>query len=180
MKKVNALWFVLITVIISACSNSSKTSFSENGISFTCPTGWVIDEKEEIEEGFYVCAEKEGNNDSGMFMVMAFNDLIDPDMYINSYEYELDGQGIFENLTFSPVMPASYGSYSGSAATYTASVMGVDFQGKITMFDVDGRTICITTQEALEDQRKNRNGFKMIEDTFQVNRNEVMVGASQE
>ncbi|MCD7938097.1 MAG: hypothetical protein LUG98_14675, partial [Tannerellaceae bacterium] len=168
MKKINVFWFVVITVLTGACSNSSSTSFSENGISFTCPAGWIVDEKAEIEEGFYVCAEKEGTNDSGMFMVMAFNDRIDPDIYINTYEAELNGQGVFDNLSFSSILPASYGMYEGSGATYTASVMGVDFQGKITMFEVDGRSVCITTQEALEDRRKNNTGFKTIEESFRV------------
>lgn len=160
--------FLLVAFLVSGCKKSPETPFYENGVSFNCPPGWKIDETEDMDEMYYICVEKDGYNDSGLLLMTVFDDANDVQEYVEVYMENMEDQGIFDNLTFGNSTPASYGSYSGQVVKYTASVLSVPHQGEIFSFEANGRYACVVRQEANEDHKKNKEGFKILEETLVI------------
>lgn len=160
--------FLLVAFLVSGCKKSPETPFYENGVSFNCPPGWKIDETEDMDEMYYICVEKEGYNDSGLLLMTVFDDANDVQKYVEVYMVNMEEQGIFDKLTFQNSAPASYGSYSGQVVKYMASVLSVPHQGEIFSFEANGRYACVVRQEANEDHKKNKEGFKVLEETLVI------------
>ncbi|MCD7971730.1 MAG: hypothetical protein LUG18_03555 [Candidatus Azobacteroides sp.] len=169
MKKKIVLLSLLVTCFVTACSDSSEKPFNQYGISFTCPAGWEIVETEDLGDGYYIQVEKSGFNESGVLSIITTNEPVDDSAYVDAYIEELKNQG-FRNMKTTRPKKDSYGSYSGTSVEYTGSMHGIlEHQGKIFIFNAKGKTLFLTCQEAVEDHKKNREGFKTIESTFRVN-----------
>ncbi len=160
---------ILFCIATFSCTESPEKKFSKNGISFTCPKGWIITEEEDYNnEGYYLSLEKEGITSSGLLTVTWINDSLDLYSYLEVFQTELKNNVIYKHtdLSFDPSIPGIFNSDTTLSTTYGVSILGVGHRGIIHAFYGKGKTIAILKQEALEDIKSNKIGFSKIEESF--------------
>ena len=168
MKKILLLAFVLI--INSSCQESKETSFDKYGVSFICPKGWRIVEEEPLEDdyGYYLAIEKEGFDSSGLVVVMWLEDIIVHEEVIDMQIDELKAQMTHKNLKPGYITSGDFNDFKSQVLEFSFSLLGIPHDGKIYCFQNDQRTYLIFMQEALEDNGVNKEGFEVIEKSFQI------------
>ena len=169
MKKLIFLLFTILLVI--SCKDSPATTFSKDGVTFTVPSGWEISEEENLDtDGYYLSVEKNGFNASGivvMTWVVGKQDL--RDTYVN-YKKNMYNIPVYSNanLQFRNEADTSYGNKSSFSAPFTASVAGMDHEGRLHFITAADKIFTIMIQGAVEDKSENEKGFKTIADSFVV------------
>ena len=167
MKRISLI--TIFAVLLSACSTSPETPFSQFGLSFTCPAGWRVSETEDYGNGWYLSVEKSGFNSSGVLTVGKVDEEYEElTEFLSVYKEGLEESPVFSQLKFEKVTKVRYGNYQGIATCYTAKVLTIAHEGRIVAFSANGKTVCIIEQEATEDKNKNKAGFKTIEDSFSI------------
>ena len=157
-----------ICTLFIGCTKPA-TEFSQHGISFTCPSGWKIDEVSELEDGcYYVCVEKSGLNSSGIVTIVTMDEGIELEEYLSIFQGELMSQPIYAQLNMGNVFKGNYGEYEALCAYYTANVLSLPFEGRMHAFAANGKAVCITEQEAVEDKSKNAAGFETIRESLKI------------
>lgn len=167
------LWVILFSVWLwGGCSESKETSYSQYGISFTSPAGWIVSDSQEDEDegGCYIVVEKEGINSSGI-LTIAMKGVDDSDnlaSYMSSYQDFIKGQSLYSALKFENVKEDDYGKYKGIVSKYTANIMGLPHEGRMFVFAVGDNVYCVTEQEAAEDKKKDEAGFKALKESLSI------------
>lgn len=85
----------------------------------------------------------------------------------------IKGQNVFKNLEFFDLPDDHYGSYACKRLGYTGSVMGLAHEGMIYYFTEGDNHYFVSQQQAVEDRAKNKAGFEMIMETFEIDLPEV-------
>ena len=164
----------LLPLLASICAlligcTKPVTEFNQHGISFTCPSGWKIDEVSEIEDGcYYVCVEKSGLNSSGIVTIVTMDEGIDLEEWLSIFQGELMAQPIYAQLSIGNAVEGNYGQYETLCVHYTANVLSLPHEGRMHVFAANGKAVCITEQEAVEDKSKNAAGFETIRESLNV------------
>ncbi len=164
-----AIACILFLLLISCKPPSKEFTYEKEGVSFNCPAGWYISEEEPVEEGgYYLICEKKGWDQSGIITICWFTDSIDQLAWIEAYEGEMKKNIVFKNIGINFTQPYE-SSYRGSPTLcedYTCSLLGVEMEGDIHVFYGCNKTFLVSSQQAIEDSLKNKNGFETIEKTF--------------
>ena len=157
-----------ICVFSIRCTKPS-TEFNQHGVSFTCPSGWEIDEVSEIEDGcYYICVEKSGFNSSGIVTIVTMGAEIDLEDCLSIFQGEIISQPIYTQLNMGEKVEGNYGQYAALCVHYTANVMSLPHEGRIHIFSANGKVICVNEQEAVEDKSKNAAGFETIRKSLKI------------
>ncbi len=153
----------------SSPASTSDEIFKGHGIGFTIPKGWKKTEMPIPEAGVLVMVEKQGEDESGQFMVSVLDgDQVALNNYMDVMRDEilknLNSQGASSN--FSDVRKAQYNNIDVLVCEYTHGSGGLDFSGSLKTFYCNGKTIYLFTQSEKEDHPKNKAGIEMLERTF--------------
>lgn len=166
------LFIGLLALLMASCKeNKPEQIFSDDGVSFTYPGNWIISEQEVFENGVhYMAIEKDGFSSSGIVSLSWSNDSLDLMNWLNLIESSMLEETVYQNSGIKFVGPIvmEYNKNSTISKTFTMSVLTVKHQGVIHIFHVNGKTISVFRQEAIEDIEKNREGFELIEKSFDV------------
>lgn len=172
MNKKNSLallTFVCLIFINAGCTKTSpEKPFSQFGVSFTCPSGWEIDEASEMAPGYYISIEKTGMNSSGIVSIMIAEEEIDLNVYLSAFQEGISSQSLYSQLNMSETVEGKCGEYPGICAHYTASIMKLPHEGRMYAFSTNGKTIYVLEQEATEDKKENAAGFKTIRESLTI------------
>lgn len=166
------LLFILIPIfLLFSCSSpkSPEAKFEKSGVSFTCPDGWKITEEDSLDgDGYYLACEKDGVISSGLFTLTWVNDTVALEEMMEVYQDELKNNVIFKNtnIEFSPSTEGEFNNYQTLQSTYNLTLLGDKTEGTMHCFYGNGKTIGLVKQQSLEDDSKNKEGFKIIENTF--------------
>jgi hypothetical protein len=148
-----------------------KSKFQKNGVSLTCPHGWKITDEENFDdEGYYLSIEKNGFNSSGLITISWYYEILELENVMNVALEELRNSFIHKNsnLKLGDLHENKYNCIDTAAVKFNMSIIGLKHQGTIHVFHKEGKTFCINKQEAIEDKEKNKEGFKIIEQSFVV------------
>ncbi|MDR3339346.1 MAG: hypothetical protein LBT25_04480 [Candidatus Symbiothrix sp.] len=171
--KSKSLLFTLLVVILCGCSKKEDTVVEKYGISFVCPADWKLTDATEEDGYSYICVEKSGFSSSGLvqFSMVEIEDESDFafDDYLESYSSSIAANNLAPNIKFTEIKESVYGEYPALLSTYTVDFLTVPHQGSVYMFYLNGKAICISYQEANEDEKKNKAGFDKITASFKVN-----------
>ncbi len=131
-------------------------------VSFICPAGWKVADKNSYGTSRYIGIEKVGNDSSGI-LTMNFSKIdFNPEEILETLQNALRDQPSLSNLVFNDVKEAYYGVYRGISSAYTFEVDSFQSRGEIFAFEENGTTLAIMQQEAIEDQSLNYEGFEKI------------------
>lgn len=167
----NFLILLFILFAHNSCQEASETEFKKDGISLTSPKGWKITDQENLDDqGYYLSIEKEGLNSSGLISISWINGELDLKEWINMYKDELRNNIIYKNsnLIFEKENKSMFNNINTTSLNFSTSLLGINHEGNIHFFYEKGRTFAILKQEAIEDQVKNKHGFKLIEQSFKI------------
>ena len=165
--------FLIFTCIILSCNESPETKFVKDGVSLICPQGWIISDLDDLDgTGYYLEIEKEGWNSSGLVIITWVynynNDNFNYEEYLNIYKEAFQEQYIldFGDIAFSNYYNNTFNNFSTMSTNYTMSILDVDHEGAIHVFQTGNKNFCIIIQEAIEDKSKNKIGFEIIRNNF--------------
>lgn len=160
---------VLSFFLISCNHTSPSYTYSNSGLSFTCPQGWMVSDEEEFEGGtYYLSVEKQGFDSSGILTITMLDNYIDLVELSTIMEDELKANIIYEYSNLSVGEPY-WDYFAGNEAytvPFTSNILGVKHTGYLFSFYSENKTYSIFRQEADEDSFKNAEGFMIMEDTF--------------
>ena len=147
----------------------SEKRFESDVFSFNYPDDWSITDSEEIEEGiFYMAIEKKGFDSSGLMTIVSFEELIDLDGSIEMNIEELQSNTILKNLKFDAIKDSKFNGNTSRSSNFEFKTFGIKHEGSIYAFSNENNSIVILKQEALEDRKANKNGFDIIENSFEL------------
>lgn len=164
-----AYFIFCLSVLLLSCSSSKETPTEIYDLSFTCPAGWSISEQEDYGSSKYISIEKSGISSSGIAMITYADEDVELVDFLDIYKESLAGQKVLSDIKFKEAKETSYGQYAGLVCEYTVSILSVAHEGRLYVFHANGKTACITEQEATEDKAKNKDGFEKIKETLQFN-----------
>jgi len=181
MKKLLLLFFVFC--LISACKKNaeskvdsnveSNTSLSDdskvdrNSFAFKCPEDWKVTEEELLDEGvYYLSVEKNGFDSSGLMSITTFNYSLDLNELIFMNAEEIRNNTLLNNLNFDSIIDNQFNNINSRSSKFNFNAMGVNHEGVIHAFNSDNYTYVILKQEAIEDNKTNEEGFRVIEKSF--------------
>ena len=171
MKKMNYLRSVVLVallLVVCAKTTSQERTFNQFGISFTCPSGWEIEEDAEDEGYYQINVEKSGLNSSGIVSIIVMENEMDLIDYISIYKESISSQSLYKQLKMDDVIVANYGQYAGVSSHYTANILRLPHEGRMYAFQSNGKLIYVLEQEAVEDKEKNAAGFQTIRESLKV------------
>ena len=155
-------------MICFSCAEQKSTHVDIYGVSFNCPSGWVVKETEDYGTAKYISIEKKGINSSGLVTMSFTEEEYELDEYLQLFQESFLEQKVLKNLVFQKANEAYYGKYKGIVSTFTFETMSIKHEGKIYVFHENVITMCIVHQEALEDHNKNLRGFETIKESFNL------------
>ena len=172
MKKKIYLLPLLALICVFSIGCAKKTSqepFNQYGVSFTYPSGWELDEAEELGAGrYYICVEKSGFNSSGILTIVVIEEEMDLTECLADFQEGIASQPVFSQMKMGNAVEGKYGQYTGICAQYTANVASMPHEGHMYVFSTNGKTIYINEQEAVEDKSKNAAGFESLRESLRV------------
>ena len=170
MKKKIYLFPLLLSICVFSIScTTTQEPFDQYGVSFTCPSGWEIDEATELEVGwYYICVEKLGFNSSGIITIVMVEDEMDLNDFLADFQESIDSQSVLSQLDMSRTTEGIYGQYAGISAHYKANVMSLPHEGRMYVFSTNGKTVYVNEQEAVEDKKENATGFEIIRESLKI------------
>lgn len=163
MKKILILCFIATTL---SCSGSKDIPVGVFDLFFTCPAEWKVTEKEDYGDSKYISIEKSGLSESGLVMITYTDEELELLEYLDIYRDSFREQKTLSGVVFGEVKMDHYGQYKGVVCEYTVSIMSIPHEGRFYVFHANGKTVCITEQEATEDKEKNIYGFEKIKETL--------------
>lgn len=166
MKKNIILCLIAITL---SCSGSKETPAYVYDLSFTCPAGWNVTEKNDYGDSKYISIEKNGLSESGLVMITYTDEEFELPEYMEIYRDLFKEQKVMSGIVFDEIKMDYYGQYEGLVCDYTVSIMSIPHEGRFYTFYANGKTVCVTEQEAVEDKVTNKDGFEKIKETLIFN-----------
>lgn len=163
MKKILILCFIATTL---SCSGSKDIPVGVFDLFFTCPAEWKVTEKEDYGDSKYICIEKDGLNESGLVMITYSDEEFELPEYMDIYRDLFKEQMALSETVFDEIKMDYYGQHKSLVCDYTVSIMSIPHEGRFYAFHANGKTVCITEQEATEDKDKNKYGFEKIKETL--------------
>lgn len=146
-----------------------ENKFDNRVCSFNIPADWSITEKEELDaETYYVAVEKKGENASGLVTVVSFEYLIELDDLIEINIEEIKSNSVFKDLDFTSIESSKFNNILARKTSYTFEIMGVPHRGTFFSLSSENNTVIVLFQEAIEDIASNKNGFKVLENSFKI------------
>jgi hypothetical protein len=159
----------LIIVFFVSCAQSTEKNYRKNGVSFTVPAGWSIEEESFSDASGFISCEKNGLNASGLLMIGWINRLIDLERMA-----QIERDSVHDKFSalhvaaeFVPSVKTQFGKYKGIKTGYTFTLVNLPHRGTVYIFNAGKRTYAITIQEALEDEQSNADGLALIAKTFE-------------
>jgi hypothetical protein len=171
MKPIITPLLFLFTIIFFSCKESPETTFSKEGIFFTCPQGWSVTDEDSLDGlGYNISVEKDGFNSSALFTILRIDGFVVLDDWLNNYRDELNDNIIYRNanLRFGAIRSAEFNGVECKKIDFTASILGLKHSGSICAFHTQSSSMSILKQEADEDHGQNKDGFQLIEDSFKT------------
>ena len=162
------LTFCLLSIALSCTATSKETPAEVYDASFTCPAGWTVSEQEDYGDSKYLSIEKSGLNSSGLIMVTYSDEHIELTDYLDIYRESFSNQTLLSNIQFEKEKEATYGQHKGLVCEYTFSIMSVEHEGRLYVFHSNGKSVCVTEQEAIEDKAENKAGFEKVKETLTI------------
>lgn len=167
----NLLILLLIILTCISCQETPEEKFEKNGVSLISPKGWEITDRENLDnQGYYLSIEKDGINSSGIITLSWVNFELEIIEWINVHKDEMRNNFIYKNsnLVFKDIYENKFNQLNTTSIEFTVSILGIKHQGIIHFFHEKGKTFSLLIQEAIEDKKKNRNGFELIEQSFSI------------
>lgn len=168
----NAILFIIIILMVGCLKpKANKSSFNNNEVSFSCPTGWSITEEDSLDgNGYYISCEKTGLNSSGLVTITWVNDSIDLDEQLIMYQESFKNNIIYKksNLLFDSITDNKFNLFKTRACKYTMRLLTLEHEGIMHSFYKNGKTFYILKQGALEDSKINNDGFNIIENSIVI------------
>ena len=167
----NVLLLTILFLAVSSCEEPKQTKFDKMGVSFTCPKGWSITDQESIEgQGYYLAAEKDGFTSSGLVTFSWIDGEFNLNEWLKVNKETLGENFVMQNadIKFGDVEYDKYNGIQTLSMTFTASLLGVDHEGKLQVFHKSNKTFATLSQGAIEDRSENKDGFAGIEGSFKV------------
>ena len=137
-------------------------------VSFICPKGWVILEKEKIEDGYFISLSK--GSSGGSVTINWSNEIFFLGDCIDVWKEEVrDTVGLFSsNLAFSKFFKSKFNNYNAVSSGYKCNFMGSEAIGICYVFVSAGMTFIITRNYSKTEELENKEGFEKIENSFEV------------
>lgn len=166
MKKNIYILFTLI--LIFGCKDSEQTYYENNGVRFTCPNGWKIEDKDEGEDYFFVTMQKDGLTSSGTIRVSCIYDSIDNKSLIQELQNNFKSNTIYKDLEiqFDSISTYKYNNIDCIQTPFKFDWWGDIDQGKYMIFNGRNKTIAVLIQEAAKHHDINKFDFKLFEESF--------------
>lgn len=174
--RIRVLLFCFV-LILAGCKEAPETKFEKDGISVTCPKGWEVTGEENLDGGYYVAIEKVGLNSSGLINLTWIYGEIGLEEWLEMYKEEFRNNIIYKNtnLAFGEPYPGTFNTFDCVTMDFNVSVLGVKHEGFIHVFYGENKTVAVVTQEALEDQSENKEGFETFESSFSLIASDTLV-----
>ena len=162
-----------VSFILYACGKFppkepvEKLSYNKEGISFNYPGNWRISDDERRDEiTYYVCCEKKGLEESGVFIITMITDSIELEDLLEEYKAEMEVNSIYGRLKFGENKEGKLNTFTTLSCKYSFRTLTIDHVGTMHGFYSCNKTFFVMIQEAEEDHKKNIDGFSMIESSF--------------
>lgn len=170
MKFRKSIIIVFLIVIAFGCRGQALNGhFSRDGVSFTYPSDWSITEQDDLDgAGYYLSIEKSGFDESGLVALTWINRVLNSWDYLEIIQEEYKNQELLNGLEFQSAKDNSFNGIQSISCDFKFSTLGLKHSGVIYVFVIGEKTYSIIKQEAIEDISKNKNGFELIEGTFEV------------
>lgn len=162
--------FCLLLLVGSCDTHKKDWKFSKDAVSFTGSGDWYINKANKLAggNGYYVSVRKSGWGSSGLFIITWINVEADKVLYMSNMEKNFKSKKILNDVVFDPIVEEEFAGNKGISSTFRLSSIGVKHQGKIYIFSKDGKTYCVTMQEALKDINENEEGYSLINSTIRI------------
>ncbi len=165
--KTRILYFVA-AVILFSCIPSQESFFEKDGVSFTVPRGWVIYKEEVFPNGTHqVSIKKEGIFANAIKIFVWFDGNPDLEKYLlqqRNYHQKNSPQ----EYTYGNIVSGEYGKFPSLSTTYHTLCLDQKAESEINVFHANGKTISAIRTELIADKAKNKEGFDLIESSFDV------------
>ena len=177
----NNILCLLIIVSIFSCKehktdaihgqpiSPSQKSFENNFLKFSYPEDWIITDDEEMDEGIhYISIEKKGYNSSGIITITSYEGLISLDDLITINIEQLEQNLGFANFKQNAIVESKFNTNQSRSSNFEFVTLGLSFEGTVYAFQGINNSYVLLKEGALEDVKKNSNGFKMIEESLEI------------
>ena len=171
-------FFALSLLLLMACLSctpryavlQASGEFSEDGISFTIPTGWHITDIETTTGvAHHVLCKRQGWRSTGEFTINWVDAPISPEEQLAIYKDTFE-QNMFMKagkIEFSTPQSARLHGRDALRMSYTYKVLGTRYSGEIYAFSCGNRAITFILEQATGGSQQNKAGFESIARTFQ-------------
>ena len=168
----NKILLIICTLLLASCVGkrpAAEVKFNEAGVSFVCPSGWEITDRELDGETGFIALEKTGYSSSGIITVSWIAGELSAEDYMDiNVDLLKDGGSGFSDISIVEIPGAAFAGYEAEAIEYGASFSGIPFYGDIFTFVHSGKTFSIMRQGAREDMDKYIASFDRFEKSFKV------------
>ena len=169
MKFYKSLIVVFLIILCSCGTDKTGGDFSKDGVSFTYPSGWNIEEQNDIDgAGYYLSVNKSGFNTSGVLTLTWIERKLDEDTYLEIIQEGFNEEEVLSDLEFQSAKEDDFNGIPALSCNYTFNTLGIEHQGIVYVFLKGERTYSVIEQEAVYDVSKNKEGFDTIESTFKL------------
>ena len=122
---------------LGACKKTiNSTPYNAHGVSFSVPEGWKQAESEIPETGMYIMVEKEGEDETGQFIVSVLNNSIPLQTYMDIMKDELFKTLSLSNtqIHFTPVESENYNGVEALTCKFVHDANQLNFRGELKAF----------------------------------------------
>ncbi len=161
----------LVLIVLASCAKPEPVKFNHQGVSFTVPGDWKIEDQKQItENAYYLSVQKKGLNSSGLFTLTWVDGDLDLAENIQTYKDEMNGESTYQssNLQFGPEKPTKFAGHEALSIDFTATILTVKHKGTVHCFHANDKTYSVLIQEAEEDESDNKEGYEMFEKTLRI------------
>lgn len=140
---------------------------SYNGISFKYPNNWDI-QKNNLEEGlmYQIYCQERGDNTVNFFSIILMGYEMSPDYWISGTIDEMKNNKVYYNVEFSAITPSEFNNISSKTVDYVGESLGEKFQGHITSFNINEKTVLMLKHS--DSKTKLDNDFRVMEESLKI------------
>lgn len=169
MKFTKNLLLLILLMNGMACEKESKGElYSAHGISFQIPEGWTHAETPMDGSGVFIMLEKGGLDESGFYSIGILDEKVSTTAQIDMMKERMDQNLSIQDIqvNYSKTQEESFNGIAAVSCQFDYTNEALKFDGLLKAFHCGEKTVYILQQEEVEDQAKNKEGLKLLKETF--------------
>lgn len=169
LKKCNALILIVFLIGLGSCQPELKTTeYAAYGIRLSLPEGWKKTEQPILDLGVQILIEKEGEDESGQFILNILNKKIPIEAQLQNLKKGMSDSYSLQavSLDFTADDRQDFNGVESIATSFKYQQSGLDFVGLLRTMQCGDQTISILIQEELDDARQNKAGFEILKNSL--------------